>query len=87
MRFSPVETALLRPCNAENFRVSSALPKPVTMNPKPILFRPWALGLAVTLLQIFVAVVLIAPEGPLSFGYVSLVQHDSYWFANFVDRG
>ena len=57
------------------------------MNSKPILFRPWALGLAVTLLQICIAVVLIAPEGPLSFRYDSLVQHDSYWFANIVDRG
>ena len=57
------------------------------MNPKPILLRPWVLGLFVTLLQIFVAVVLIAPEGPFSFRYDSLVQHDSYWFANIVDRG
>ncbi len=39
------------------------------------------------MLQIFVAVVLIAPEGPLSFRYDSLIQHDSYWFANIVDRG
>src|SRR5436305_2004745 len=57
------------------------------MNAKPILFKPWALGLMITLLQIFVAVGLIAPEGPLSFRYDSLVQHDSYWFANIVDRG
>ena len=57
------------------------------MNSKPILLRPWALGLMMALLQIFVAVVLIAPEGPLSFRYDSLIQHDSYWFANIVDRG
>ncbi|MEY2512186.1 MAG: hypothetical protein QOE26_2949 [Verrucomicrobiota bacterium] len=57
------------------------------MNSKPILFRPWALGLMMTLLQIFVAVVLIAPEGPLSYRYDTLVQHDSFWFANIVDRG
>lgn len=57
------------------------------MNRKPILFRPWALGLVVTLLQVFVAVGLIAPEGPLSHRYDTLIQHDSYWFANIVDRG
>jgi hypothetical protein len=38
-------------------------------------------------LQIFVAVALIAPEGPWSYRYDSLIQHDSYWFANIVDRG
>jgi hypothetical protein len=56
------------------------------MNSKPILSRPWMLGLMITLLQIF-AVVLIAPEGPLSYRYDTLIQHDSYWFANIVDRG
>jgi hypothetical protein len=39
------------------------------------------------LLQIFAAVALIAPEGPLSYRYDTLIQHDSYWFANIVDRG
>jgi hypothetical protein len=87
VRFSPVETTLLtKPCIEERFRVSSALPKPAPMNPKPILFRPWALGLMMTLLQV-VAAILIAPEGPLSFRYNTLIQHDSYWFANIVDRG
>ncbi|HYJ05063.1 MAG TPA: hypothetical protein VEX43_08015 [Chthoniobacterales bacterium] len=38
-------------------------------------------------MQIFVAVVLIAPEGPLSIRYDTLIQHDSYWFANIVERG
>jgi hypothetical protein len=76
-----------QPCNGEGFGVSSALPKPVVMNPKPIFLRPWALGLMATLLQVFVAVGLIAPEGPISFRYDTLIQHDSYWFANIVDRG
>jgi hypothetical protein len=49
--------------------------------------RAITLGLALTLLQVFVAVVLIAPEGPLHYRYSTLVQHDSYWFANIVDRG
>src|SRR5438874_917489 len=87
VRFPPVQTELLtKPCQPETFRVSSALPKRAAMNPKPILFRPWALGLMVTLLQV-VAAVVIAPEGPLSFRYDTLIQHDSYWFANIVDRG
>lgn len=45
------------------------------------------MGLLVTLAQLFVAVGLIAPEGPLSFRYDTLIQHDSYWFANIVERG
>jgi hypothetical protein len=57
------------------------------MNSKSSAFRPLALGLFVTLVQIFVAVVLIAPTGPLSFRYDTLIQHDGYWFANIVDRG
>ena len=44
-------------------------------------------GLLMTLAQIFIAVVLIAPEGPLSYRYSTLVQHDSYWFASIVDHG
>ncbi|MGI8821680.1 MAG: hypothetical protein ACR2ID_12545 [Chthoniobacterales bacterium] len=44
-------------------------------------------ALLLTLAQLFVAVVLIAPEGPLSYRYETLVQHDSYWFANIVERG
>lgn len=57
------------------------------MNPKPSVLRPLLAGLFVTLAQIFVAVVLIAPQGPLSFRYDTLIQHDSHWFANIVDRG
>ena len=57
------------------------------MNSKPSAFRPLTLALFVTIAQIFVAVALIAPEGPLSFRYDTLIQHDSYWFANIVDRG
>jgi hypothetical protein len=44
-------------------------------------------GLLLTLLQIFVAVVLIAPRGALHDRYHTLIQHDSYWFANIVERG
>jgi hypothetical protein len=57
------------------------------MNPKPSALRPLLAGLLVTLAQIFVAVVALAPEGALSYRYDSLIQHDSHWFANIVDRG
>jgi hypothetical protein len=57
------------------------------MNPKSSALRPLLAGLFITLAQIFVVVVLLAPEGPLSFRYDTLIQHDSYWFANIVDRG
>jgi hypothetical protein len=87
-RFQPTMVELqTEPCVGKGFRVSSTLPKPVAMNSKPLLFRPWVLGLMMTLLQVLVAVGLIAPEGPLSFRYDTLIQHDSYWFANIVDRG
>ena len=49
--------------------------------------KPLALGAAVTLFQIVMAVILLAPEGPLSWRYSTLNQHDSYWFMNIVDRG
>ena len=75
------------PCNPQRFGICSAIPKADLMNPKPSVFRPLLAGLLITLAQVFVAVVLIAPEGPLSFRYNTLVQHDSYWFANIIDRG
>jgi len=40
-----------------------------------------------TLAQIVVAVALLAPEGPLSYRYSALMQHDSFWFMNIVNRG
>jgi hypothetical protein len=57
------------------------------MNPKSSALRPLLAGLLITLTQIFVSVVLIAPSGPISLRYDTLIQHDSYWFANIVDRG
>src|ERR1700686_888475 len=88
MRFQPAYAdGSTKPCHDEGFRVSSALPKPGVMNSKPSVFRALLAGLFVTFAQVFVSVVLIAPEGPLSFRYDTLIQHDSYWFANIVDRG
>ncbi len=46
-----------------------------------------ALGLFVTLAQIAFALGVANPEGTLAERYLSLVQHDSYWFANIIDRG
>jgi hypothetical protein len=85
----PFETALAREatssCNAESFGFSSSLSASDAV--KNWLLRPWFIGLAVTLVQLLVAVLLLAPEGPLSYRYQSLVQHDGYWFANIIDRG
>jgi hypothetical protein len=45
------------------------------------------MGLAFVLVQVFATVVMMAPEGPLAYRYTTLVQHDSYWFANIIERG
>ena len=50
--------------------------------PKSIL-----LGLIVAAVQIAVVVSFCAGESPLSGRYFALVQHDSYWFANIINRG
>jgi hypothetical protein len=50
-------------------------------------WRPLLVGLSVTVAQIIMAVLLLAPEGPFSYRYVTLNQHDSFWFMNIVDRG
>jgi hypothetical protein len=57
------------------------------MEHKRFVFRPLLAAFFVTLAQLFVAVVLIAPSGPISWRYTTLIQHDSFWFANIVDRG
>jgi hypothetical protein len=49
--------------------------------------RPLSIALGVTLAQIVVALFLLAPDAPLSDRYATLVQHDSYWFMNIVNRG
>jgi hypothetical protein len=86
----PVETALARQatssCNGDAFGFSSSLPNADVIQSK-LPSRPWLTGLAVTVAQLAIAVLLLAPEGPFSYRYVSLVQHDGYWFGNIVDRG
>jgi hypothetical protein len=49
--------------------------------------KPVVAGFLLTVAQLAVAVYLLAPEGPFSYRYSTLIQHDSYWFANIIDRG
>jgi hypothetical protein len=51
------------------------------------LLQPLLAGFVVTLLQLAMAIGLLAPEGTFSERYSTLIQHDSYWFMNIVDRG
>ncbi len=46
-----------------------------------------ALGLLVTIAQVLLAVSWAEPDGTWTERYRTLVQHDSYWFANIIDRG
>jgi len=87
MRFdsAPVEERTSS-CNREGFRISSAVSRSSIMQTQRAA-RALAIGLLVTLLQLVLAVGVLAPEGPLSHRYASLVQHDSVWFANIVNRG
>ena len=54
---------------------------------RSLYIKPLLGGLGLTSAQIAMAILLLAPEGPLSYRYSTLVQHDSYWFMNIVDRG
>jgi len=53
----------------------------------PRFLTPLLAGCAVTLSQVVMAVALLAPEEPMNERYSALVQHDSYWFMNIIDRG
>jgi hypothetical protein len=74
-------------CNLENFLVSSAFSADDVMTRSRSFFWPLAAGLLLTVVQLALAVGLLAPEGSLSDRYSALIQHDSYWFMNIVDRG
>src|SRR5438105_12063723 len=86
----PLQNALAREatrsCNPETFGFSSALPRPDVVIRTFSLLRPLSAGILLTLIQLVVAVFLLAPDGQLSYRYTSLVQHDGYWFANLVGR-
>ena len=85
-------------CNLESFPICSAFPtraaRPAVapyhhdvMTRSWLLVRPLLAGLVLTLLQLAMAVGLLAPDGPASYRYSTLIQHDSYWFMNIVDHG
>ncbi len=59
----------------------------VSLNGRGAALRAILLGFLMMAAQLFVAVAIIAPEGPFSYRYTRLIEHDSYWFANIVDRG
>src|SRR5215470_9084043 len=46
-----------------------------------------AAGLLTTIVQLGLAMAFAEPDGSLTERYLALVQHDSYWFANIIDRG
>jgi hypothetical protein len=57
------------------------------MNRLRYFVTPLLAGFFVTFLQVAMAVGLLAPEEPLAQRYSALIQHDSYWFMNIIDRG
>jgi hypothetical protein len=74
-------------CNLESLPISSALPSHELMSRSWSLVSPVFAGLVLTALQLTMAMGLLAPEGPASYRYSTLIQHDSYWFMNIVDHG
>jgi hypothetical protein len=74
-------------CNLENLPTSSVLSTHEVMSRSWSLVRPVLAGLFLTALQLAMAVALLAPEGSASYRYSTLIQHDSFWFMNIVDRG
>lgn len=85
------ETTLARElassCNPRGFGISSAASTRPVMTSLPSPLKPLLAGLMLTLAQIATAVCLLAPEGPFSYRYSTLIQHDGYWFVNIVNRG
>jgi hypothetical protein len=55
----------------------------VRLSPIPCI----AAGLLTTVLQVTLAIAFAEPAGSFTDRYFALVQHDSYWFANIMDRG
>ena len=78
--------ALAWPCDSFASRLGDFCDYQV-MTRLPRFLTPLLAGCAVTLLQVVLAVALLAPEKPIAERYSALVQHDSYWFVNIIDRG
>src|SRR5258708_24405711 len=80
--------ALNRPDNIlQSRRLSYLLGDSDAMTRASSIFPPLLAGLLLTVARIAVAVLLLAPEGPLSDQYRALMPHDTYWFMNLVHRG
>ncbi len=75
------------PCQPWSFGISSAVPVSEAKSSSHVVVRAIGAAAVLSVLQIVVAVCLLSPDGPFSFRYQSLVQHDSYWFMNIVNRG
>jgi hypothetical protein len=87
MRSEIASAESINSCNLESFFVSSGFSGHDVMTRLRSLLWPLAAGLLLTAVQLALAVGLLAPEGTFSDRYSTLVQHDSYWFMNIVDRG
>jgi hypothetical protein len=74
-------------CDVGSFDISSPDLASKAMVHNYSRFKPLLAGLLLTLAQIAIAIFILAPEGALSERYHSLIQHDSFWFMNIVDRG
>src|SRR5438309_12072573 len=74
-------------CNLQSFAISSALPTCAVMTRSSSAFKPLLAALLVTSMQIVMAVGLLAPDGPLSYRYSTLIQHRTHWFMNIIDHG
>ena len=85
-RYSIDSEALAWPCDSFASRLRGFCDYQV-MTRLPRFLTPLLAGCAVTLLQVVIAVALLAPEKPVVERYSALVQHDSYWFMNIIDRG
>jgi len=88
MQFATAPAAhLTNSCNRQSFSISSASAMAEILSGSWPAVKALVAGFLLTLAQLSLAVSLLAPEGPLSYRYSTLIQHDSYWFAHIVDRG
>jgi hypothetical protein len=87
MRSEIASAQSINSCHLESFVVSSTFSADDVMTGSRSFFWPLAAGLLLTAVQVAMAVGLLAPEGPFSERYSTLIQHDSYWFMNIVDHG
>lgn len=73
--------------DVEAFRISSPTSGSAAIAGNDSWFNALLLGLLLTLAQLAIAILIVAPDGSLSERYGGLIQHDSFWFMNIVNRG